>query len=308
METTTVAAAERLRSALVGERAAEAAKLEALVDLAVRYRVSDSSGEYATILPELTEKLLPVGGDGCPLISEFCTHELAALLGASVHSATKRLHHALNLRFRHPVLWRAVQELEVVAWKALEVAKRCDSLPVADALVVTDLWMATQHQLNDGEALDLADTLIAKQRPDLLREKERKALEDRYVSIGRYKDGVMQLFGQLDALDAQYFKAALNQFADLLAEYEPNDEPETRGELMARAVGYLASPARGLELLQRAAQQSLFDDIPTPADAPSNDLPADEEHDTAPTHPAASPAGCGGHTCGAVTVDPEELL
>ena len=304
MQTTTLEAAERLSSALVGERAAEAAKLKALVDLAVQYRVADSSQEFATLLPELTEKLLPVGGDGCPLISEFCTMELAGIMGISVPAATKHLHRALNLRFRHPVLWTAVQDLDVVAWVALEVAKRCDDLPAADALVVTDKWMERQHELGPGDALDLVDTLIAKQRPDLVREKERKQLKARFVDVGRYRHGVMQLYGQLDVLDAKYFDAALLQIAELLAEFEPSDEEETVGELKARAVGYLANPARALALLQRAAQQPLFDGAPQ---AHGDGLPDDEEHDPASDHPAATPA-CDGHTCGSVEVDPEKLL
>ena len=109
-----------------------------------------------------------------------------------------------------------------MAWIALEVAKRCDDLPAPDALVVTDKWMERQHELGPGEALDLVDTLVAKQRPDLVREKERKQLGARFVDVGRYRHGVMQVYGQLDVLDAKYFDAALLQVAELLAEFEPS--------------------------------------------------------------------------------------
>lgn len=302
MQHTPTALAQRLQDALVAERAAEARRLAALVELAVEYRVADDAEAYETLLPELNEKFVPIGGDGCPLISEFFTMELAALMGVSVHRATREVHHALNLRFRHPALWSAVQSLDVPAWRALQVAKRCDPLPAGDALVVTDKWLAKQAELNDGQALDLVDTLIAKQRPDLVRERERKQLEDRFINVGRYNDGTMQLFGQLDALDAQYLRAAVDHVADLLEEHEPGPDGETRGATRARALGYLATPARALALLQRAAQQPLaFDDELGP---PDDGLPHDAQHD-----PPASRTlhGCEGHACGSVTVDPRKL-
>ncbi|MFP5253482.1 MAG: hypothetical protein ACLGH4_06760, partial [Actinomycetes bacterium] len=69
-----------------------------------------------------SERYLPAGADGTPLVAEFACAELGALLGTSPISARLLQAKVANLRHRHPVLYTRVCRGEVEDWKALETA------------------------------------------------------------------------------------------------------------------------------------------------------------------------------------------
>lgn len=301
---------DELLAARSAKRRAEAEELRLVTQLAVAYHLD---AEDEALHDALYEQDLPVGGPGCPLVSEWLAPELAALLGCTTRQATTTISRALNLRYRHPALWTAVQQLEVDAPRAAAAAARCARLPLAIADVVSGPWLKLQHRYSWTGAMNLMDRLVAETAPLLAEKRERDALDARYVSISRYEQATMQISGQLDVLDARYLDAAIEQIADIL---NRDGSIDTTGfgkdRLRAKALGILAHPAYALALQQQSAQPTLPDgERPTghasssPAPVPSCAMPAclplDPEDPDAEYH-RPHPSGSAGHTCGTITV------
>lgn len=287
--------ADQLRANRITKRRAEADELRLVSQLAVGYHL-DTEDE---VHEALYEQDLRVGGEGCPLISEWFGLELAGLLGCTTRQAVSLTGRALNLRYRHPTLWTAVQQLQVDPHRAAAAAGRCESLPreVADAL--STRWLKQQHRLSWTASMNLIDKLIIEAAPQLAAEEERRALEARHVSIYAYREGSMQVSAQLDVLDAKYLDAAIEQIAALLPGADPTAAGVSKAELRARALGALAHPAYALALQQQAAGQPALLDAAAPGPI------ADQDPDAERHRP--HPAGCTGHTCGTITTPLEKL-
>ena len=84
----------------------------------------------------LTERLMPFGPAGCPLVAETCPASLALAFHTSVQSAKGWIGDALNVRHRLPRLWERVLAGEVYAWKAREIARATAHLTVFTARIV----------------------------------------------------------------------------------------------------------------------------------------------------------------------------
>ncbi len=284
--------ADELLAARDAKRRAEAEELRLVTQLAVAYHL-DADDE--DIHDALYEQELPVGGPGCPLVSEWFALELAGLLACTTRQATTTISRALNLRYRHPTLWTAVQQLQVDVPRAAAAANRCAQLPLDIADGVSARWLQLQHRYSWTGAMQLMDRLAAELAPKLAEKREQEALDARYVSVSRYRQGSMQVSAQLDVLDAKYLDAAIEQLAGLLGE-DPNTDGFGKDRLRAKALGALAHPAYALALQQQAAAQP---PLPQPSGAPAVDGQADDDPD-AERRP--HPAGCPGHACGTITV------
>lgn len=289
--------ADQLRSIRMARRRTEAEELRLITQLAVGYHLDAETDAHDA----LYEQDLQVGGAGCPLISEWFGLELAGLLGCTSRQAVSLVGRALNLRYRHPTLWTAVQQLHVDPHRAAAAAGRCEGLPAELAETVGTRWLKLQHRLSWTASMNLIDRLIVEVAPHIAEEEERQALAARHVSIYAYRDGSMQVSAQLDVLDAKYLDATVEQISEYLGA-DAAGAAVSKAELRARALGVLAHPAYALALQQQHAQQpalvdgSLQSGIPAPTTADSDA----ERH-------RPHPAGCAGHTCGAITVPLDEL-
>ncbi|OCL36371.1 hypothetical protein BCR15_00395 [Tessaracoccus lapidicaptus] len=275
--------AEQLRSADELRRVAEANTVALLCELAEEYSVGcDEVHEI------LAERKVTVGGAGTPGVSEFIALELAGLLRCTPMAAATKLADALNLKYRHPELFRAVRLFEVEPARACKAADLCSGLPQEVAEQVTSRWLGRQGKLGWTAAFNWLKKLIIEADPARAAAREVKQRADRGVHVWGLYEGVMNLTGRLDVLDARYLDAAVDRVADILAVEQPE---QTRTILRAKALGVLANPAYALALLQRAAQPSLLDD---PVDDPVGD-PAFEaggqRHDP----------HCLGALCGTIT-------
>ncbi|MDO9456114.1 MAG: hypothetical protein Q7T52_08500, partial [Nocardioides sp.] len=110
-------------------RQAEVAKLLATLDWATTHEATGPATEPGT-------PGLQLGGPGCPWISEYDTWDLACTLGLSAGSVTHYLGNALELRYRLPLLWQRVLDLEVPLWRAVRIAERTQCLPLEGAAQV----------------------------------------------------------------------------------------------------------------------------------------------------------------------------
>ncbi|MDO5684345.1 MAG: hypothetical protein Q4G46_16155, partial [Propionibacteriaceae bacterium] len=203
-----------------------------------------------------------------PMVSEFLCLELAGLLECTPLAAAGKLYSALRLKHRHPTLYRAVQDLDIEVSRAFAAVDRC--VVIADDEVadrVTTAWLPKQLGVGHQAAMNRLDKLIVQADPQEAARREVARRRDLEVAIWGHFDGVMNLSGRLETLDARYLDAAVERMAEILKQ----DHPEvSKGVLRAKALGVLANPALALAMLQRAAQPALVDE--PPADQPDHRL------------------------------------
>ena len=98
-----------------------------------------------------------LGGDGTPAVAAFTPEAFAVAIGVSPSAAGQLIADALDLRHRHPLLWRRVAPLEVPAWQARRVARQTHRLPVAGARWVDEQISTRVH----GWGPVVVDRLVA---------------------------------------------------------------------------------------------------------------------------------------------------
>lgn len=231
-------AAAALDHAQAQARAAEVATCLAIAALCDLHRVDEE------VLFRGAERWVPGGGDGTPSIGEFVIGEIAGLLGVSPGAAVQRIATVLNLRHRHPALWRAMCGGTVRAWEAAMVAQACDAagLDLAACLTVDRHCAVALAQQSWSRVRGQIDGWIIVADPRRAAERERAAARRRHVSFGDVADGHVPVWAQLDAADGLILDEALSALADAL--------PHTdRDASRAAALGTLARHALGQEFL-----------------------------------------------------------
>lgn len=322
MKATGRAAAERLKTALVAGRQAAADEASAIHDLVVAYDIAIDDD----LIDELLVSTIPGGGEGTPEVHEFVHLELCGLLGVSARHARSRIFEVLNLVYRHPTLWAAVQGLGLEMHRAGMAASRCCLLSRADADVVGRQWFHQQEGLGWRAAMDLVDRLVIEADPVLAKKKQERAAATREVVVRGHCEGVVDVTARMDALDALYLDATVDQLADILRADEAN-AVHTKQVLRAKALGILATPALALGLQQQALNPDLASSPAGSEQALRYGLLADPGQGPEPedTHFEGSavlrlpildpesgrvnrdPHQCIGHACGRITVAPAKL-
>lgn len=261
-----------LGDAVAQQVAAEVDQLRLICHLADLSGVTETKAELGT------ERLVAGGADGTPVVAEFLALEIGPILGISPIAAGFLIRDALNLRHRHPELWRAVLTGTVRVWQAREITRRTAAarLDRHAARWVDSQLSSVVARLPWGRTLRLLDGLIAQADPAAA---ERRAGEERRrrgVFLGRdVTDGVATIIARVNAPGALFFDATVDRLADILAEQGNTD---TKEERRSQAVEIMATPARALFLLQSAGQ------------------------------PDQARGECAGHLCGRITVLPAKLL
>ncbi len=97
-----------------------------------------------------------LGGAGTPAVAAFAPEALAVALGVSPAAARGLMADVLDLRHRHPLLWKRVRTLDIPAWQARRVAQQTRSLS-ADAAEWVDERLATRLTVG----VKLLDRLVA---------------------------------------------------------------------------------------------------------------------------------------------------
>lgn len=222
-------------------RAAEIALAISLAEAADTYRVDEGA------MCAGADRLERGGADGTPLISEFLASELGPLLGLSPAATGWRIADTLNLRHRHPQLWRAFVGGEVRWWPALQVARRCAEAHLGvEAARFVDRQVAAALAVQPlGRVLRNLDRLIVAADPALARQRADEAAAFRAVGVGPARDGHVALWGTLDAADG----LALDEALDAIADAMPAEVP--RGHRRAAGLGELARGAFGQDPLPR---------------------------------------------------------
>ncbi|OYN92619.1 DUF222 domain-containing protein [Parenemella sanctibonifatiensis] len=300
-----------IRAAKAEKLRAEAREFMKVADFADLYDADWYAIEYPGGSGPVGERLVRPGGEGTPLVGEFCVLELGAALGMSRDEAHVELAHALALRGRFPMTWKVLGEGKLRVWQAHHLVGQTSNLPV-ELCARIDAQVAEFGTSMGKQALKhMIDAIVLEHSPETAQTAHEAELARRHVSINHRGEGVTRhIEATVDVTTAIHLDAQLNRLATIIgqsqlhnrrAESTAGDVPATmdpRDVRRALALGILATPARALHLLQDSLIDEL-DDIEL-AHAP------DEDHlepgSGCPT--ASSPA----HTCGQVTVDPAKLL
>ncbi len=77
--------------------------------------------------------MVPLAGEGAPEIGEYAIAEFATALGVTTDAGRRLIGHGLEIAWRLPQLWKAVQAGRVPAWRAVRVAEATVTLSRAAA-------------------------------------------------------------------------------------------------------------------------------------------------------------------------------
>ena len=228
---------------------------------------------------EGAERLVQWGGDGTPLVAEFCSLELSATMDLKETEARFLIADALTVRHRLPSLWEAIINGRWRVWRARDAAHLTRKLSYTDSLIL-DSEIAP---LLDSVHPDRIKRIIKARVLEMLDQHETdartQARRQRRVDLHPDQHDLTSVSASLDAGDALQLDATLNKLADILGLQGSADSRDVR---RSAALGILANPARALTMLQ-AHTQGL---VPEPCPQ----------------------IGLIGHTCGAITIDPDKLL
>ncbi len=112
--------------------------------------------------------LLRIGGDGTPEVSEQCFAELGIARRAGMVATENDAAAVLDLVHRMPLLWAAVQRLEVEAWVARKIARDARRLD-RDRVRLVDAAVARAAHESPGRLLAIAEAKIIEADPELHR-------------------------------------------------------------------------------------------------------------------------------------------
>src|ERR687894_3022411 len=114
-------AAEVLAGLRHHQRAAQAAETNKMV-FAAHWAAINSSESIVEPADDWHQQLVPIGGEGCPVIAEFCLADLAVALEMSPDAARTYLAKVVEVRYRLKQCWGRVVAGDLPAWRALRIA------------------------------------------------------------------------------------------------------------------------------------------------------------------------------------------
>jgi hypothetical protein len=206
------------------------------------------------------EGVIPLAGEGAPLVAEFAPDELAAALGWSVIAARSWMGHGLELKWRLPALFDLTVRGVVALHLARYVADHTRDLPVEAAAYADRLVTRDPARLTRSRIRILIEEARLYHDPERAVEDERQALRARKVELWPGNTpATTDVVMTLDTLDAAAFDQTLNQTAAALKSLGDDDSLEVR---RARAVGVLANPQRALDLLQHGTDPAATNSVP----------------------------------------------
>ncbi|MGH3444346.1 MAG: hypothetical protein ACRDPB_03115 [Nocardioidaceae bacterium] len=230
---------------------------------------------YATgTLVNGVEELVPLAGEGTPLVAEFAAAEFAATLGMSSDAGRKMLGESLELRHRLPKTWRRIMSGDLPAWRGRRIGEKTMWLCPEAAAFVDGQVAPFAHRLSVGRVDRLVEAAGARFQPDEAAERAKAAAEHRHVRLDDDQSlaGTTHIDIEADTVDALAFDNTIGAIAEESHALGDSDSLDVR---RAKAVGTIADPQTTLDLL---------------------DHPDDADTGTGDTEPEAEPEDADGGT------------
>ena len=198
----------------------------------------------------LVERLVKIGPVGTPPVAEFAPEGLIGPYGTSTASARSWMSDALTVRHRLPRLWERVQAGEIHAWQARKIANLTAHLSIAIVGMVDEQTAGWVTQLPWQTFLKNLDATMLEVDETSYREREKIIAAKREVRATQSEDGLRTLIARGEAGDVAMLLALHQRVAECLADEGDEDPLQVR---MSKAMGWIAHPARVLDLLARHA-------------------------------------------------------
>ncbi|WP_193613086.1 HNH endonuclease signature motif containing protein [Nocardioides lijunqiniae] len=214
--------------------AAEVRRLRAVIDWSTLH-TTDEEADAA-----FGDHGIPLAGPGAPWVSEFAVMELGAALGMSTDSAKRYVGAALEVRFRLPRLWGAVDSGRLPFWKARWIAEHTMSLSQAAASFVDERIGAYAHRISYAEIERQINAAVERFDPENAEKRRREEADGRHFTVHKADvtiAGSVEVTGTLDARDAHDLDLAVGQRAEDLKTAGSTESLDVR---RAQAVGDLA--------------------------------------------------------------------
>ncbi|WP_107774350.1 HNH endonuclease [Nocardioides sediminis] len=179
-------------------------------------------------------------GEGSPSIDEFCVPEFATMLGRTCDSAGRFLTECVEVAYRLPQLWGAVQAGLVAGWRARVIAQTTLDLTLEAATYVDSQVFWCANRLTPSALGRVVDEARVRHMPEAVEKALEKSADKRNVTFDTQQvsfDGTMHLEADLEIPDALALREAVASGAEHLARLGSTDTVDGR---RATALGDLA--------------------------------------------------------------------
>ena len=179
-------------------------------------------------------------GAGSPSIDEFCVPEFATMLGRTCDSAGRFLTDCVELAYRLPRLWAAVQQGLVAGWRARWIAETTLALSMDAATYVDEQVFWCASRVTPSQLGRLVEEARVRHMPEEVEKTLAASADKRHVTFDTEQcsfDGTMHLEANLEIPDALALAKAVASGAEHLARLGSADTIDGR---RATALGDLA--------------------------------------------------------------------
>jgi hypothetical protein len=218
-----------------------------VLQAAVRWAAMHSEDSMVGPVDEWHESCLPLGGEGCPEITEFAVIEFAAAMGRSTESGRRYLSHAVEGHYRLPRCWARLEARELPAWRLSFIAERTLCLPPEAAAFVDAKVAAFADKIGPAQLGRLLEEAKARFDPAQVEAERLAAAEAGHFDIALADatvTGRVHVDGDIDLADALDLEAAVAADAHQQLLLGSTDSRDVR---RAIAVGNLARNQQALE-------------------------------------------------------------
>ena len=195
----------------------EAQLLKAAVTWADLHPASTDDHRSATVPG--TDRELAIAGDGAPGVMEFPLYEFAAAMGMSSDAGVLYVGDAVELAYRLPLTYAAVETLDLPAWKARKIAQSTRTLSKEAAAFVDQHLAGVAHAVGYAQLERLIEEARVRFDPEAAEALRLERAVSRHVTLDTGQvsfDGHVDLHATLDLADAMDLDDALKRGAEAM--------------------------------------------------------------------------------------------
>lgn len=159
------------------------------------------------------EQSLPLGGEGCPEVTEYAVVEYSAAMGLSPASGRRRLSLTVESHHRLTRCWARMVSRRLSAWRLRMVAERTLCLSPAAASFVDQHVAPVAHSIGPAQLERLVAEAVARFDPEQAERDRAAAAEARHFTVDLAQvghDGTVHVEGGLDFADAYDLDGAVS--------------------------------------------------------------------------------------------------
>jgi hypothetical protein len=176
-----------------------------------------SVDSYAAATVPGTDRELTIAGEGAPGVMEFPIYEFAAAMGMSSDAGILYVGDAVELAYRLPLTYAAVETLDLPAWKARRIAQATRTLSQEAAAFVDQHLAGVAARVSYAQLDRLIEEARVRFDPEQAEALRIQKAETRHVTIDTAQvsfDGHVDIRATLDLADALDLEDAVARGAE----------------------------------------------------------------------------------------------